>query len=1215
MAMRGGGRDTRTVSARDFHWDRALVATLRHSSLPWNESIAGKPLAAAQLGTRDRLSLLAQFAAHEAMLQFAGLADGDFDPAEWVVVQKRGCDSRLVRVAARPSDLDSAPPPLTLAQQFAAIVRAPGLDVLRQSWARAEAIYGECFARLRSDLAADLSWMRAAAAAAILSPGAEALRSIATGRLTYADESCVEAMRAFELRVYVLRGGSIMRYGALAELEIDPRLSETEAVERIAAEHEGAVFVVVAPEKFDAASKRVLQLLETIDSITLVTPDPNPILPPSRRFIIAPSLALGRAATHIDVQSETFDDLILRGLVTSKRDLEVAEPARSYIAVLSLLGREIPSETALRLLREFTDVSLHDLVIEGVTSFDGKVFRFASDASHLIPTVSRSAICRIAAKVAEESGDLARAAALLVDAEDFATATELLERVEWDSNAIEALWPVPRRVLSPKLAKVLTRVLIKAARYRDAREIAALIDDDDRELALAFIERRTGDYAPALARLERFSGERFDALRAEILSILRRDAEAAELIAGTKNAYLRALILGEKTELTSPYFAARLATYRALERDDVDGALVQIEASLAAANCAIHRIDALMDRVYALFQAGRWNEARSAALEALAEVEETQGDRAAGGLLFLLAYLCADDGQFTLAAQRIERLRHFYGATNDEHHLAELDLLAAHLDFCRGRFDAAHRAGTALLARAHDVPILEAAAVMVDEIDLIRGRAVPSREEPHNVELRNRHRHLRGGALVKPNKLQRFRAALAQNDRSTATALARELRIEIEERSDGPGAELRILRALAVDDLASIDVGWRYATRNRLGHWSESSPLPPIGNEALDTIAADPPRDWLAPTDRELLFIDGCTAWPRDARDAVAAAFSARDELQRLRRLTAHEETNELPRADAAGILGDSLPIREVVSRIALIARRDVAVCILGESGTGKELAARAIHANSPRRAKTFTAVNCAALPENLIESELFGHVRGAFTGADRDRAGLIETTDGGTLFLDEIGEMPLTAQAKLLRFLQDGEFRRVGDATNRNSDVRIVTATNRKLETAVEEGRFREDLYYRIRGVEVALPPLRERGEDILLLARNFLARERERHRGGPSLLSHEVESLFLAFSWPGNVRELQNTIRAAHAIAGDAKEVALEHLPDRLRKASVPRAMAGSYQDAVARFRRDLIEKALTQSNGNQNRAASMLRISRQALGYQIRELGILTAKRPRL
>src|ERR1043165_1733830 len=210
---------------------------------------------------------------------------------------------------------------------------------------------------------------------------------------------------------------------------------------------------------------------------------------------------------------------------------------------------------------------------------------------------------------------------------------------------------------------------------------------------------------------------------------------------------------------------------------------------------------------------------------------------------------------------------------------------------------------------------------------------------------------------------------------------------------------------------------------------------------------------------------------------------------------------------------------------------------------------------------------------------------------------------------------MPLTAQAKLLRFLQEGEFRRVGGAIDSVADVRIVSATNRKLESAVDDGRFREDLYYQIRGVDTPLPPLRERGNDIALLASHFLTKERERHRGGPSRLSSDAESLFLSYSWPGNVRELQNTIRAAHAIAGEAKEIGVEHLPERVRNATPSRAIAGSYPDAVARFKRDLIEGALLQANGNQNRAAAMLKISRQALGYQIRELGILVSNRTEL
>jgi transcriptional regulator with PAS, ATPase and Fis domain len=334
-----------------------------------------------------------------------------------------------------------------------------------------------------------------------------------------------------------------------------------------------------------------------------------------------------------------------------------------------------------------------------------------------------------------------------------------------------------------------------------------------------------------------------------------------------------------------------------------------------------------------------------------------------------------------------------------------------------------------------------------------------------------------------------------------------------------------------------------------------------------------------------------------------------RAENHRMHRVIDQEEASRSSRVEPVdGIVGQSAAIRELFGMIAKVARRDVAVCIMGESGTGKELAARAIHRYSPRRPKTFTAVNCAALPENLIESELFGHVRGAFTGADRDRAGLIETTDGGTLFLDEIGEMPLSAQAKLLRFLQEGEFRRVGDSVNRSADVRIVSATNRKLEAAVEEGRFRDDLYYRIRGVEVLLPALRDRGGDVLLLAQHFLSQERDKHRGGATSLSHDVEAILTSYSWPGNVRELQNAIRAAHAMAGDTRQIDVEHLPERLRSIVPARVTTGSYQDAVTRFKRDLIERSLVQTNGNQNRAASLLRMSRQALAYQIRELGIL-------
>lgn len=201
-----------------------------------------------------------------------------------------------------------------------------------------------------------------------------------------------------------------------------------------------------------------------------------------------------------------------------------------------------------------------------------------------------------------------------------------------------------------------------------------------------------------------------------------------------------------------------------------------------------------------------------------------------------------------------------------------------------------------------------------------------------------------------------------------------------------------------------------------------------------------------------------------------------------------------------------------------------------------------------------------------------------------------------------------MTAQAKLLRFLQEGEYRRVGEAAVRSADVRIVAATNRNLENAVDARSFREDLYYRIRGVEIAVPPLRERGSDVTLLASYFLRKEHEKHRGGPMLCSEEVEAVLLSYRWPGNVRELQNTMRAAHAIGGEARRVEMEHLPERLQGVVVIRKSTGTFFEEIVRFRRTLVEKSLLDSKGNQNQAAKLLGMSRQALAYQIKELGIL-------
>ncbi|HEV7920116.1 MAG TPA: sigma 54-interacting transcriptional regulator [Thermoanaerobaculia bacterium] len=1225
--MRGADRrlrEARTVSLRAFDWERPLLATLRHSTLPRNEEIAGSPLAEA--GTRDRLSLVAQFAAHQALLQFAGIADGDFDAEEWCVVRRRGADCRLVRIGARAPDVAGAPPPLTLIQQFAEHVTAPTLEVLKQPWGRADSVYLEAYARLRGDIAADVRWTRRAAYGELAAPGPDALRTLAAERYASADPSCLESLETLAAldatrRLIVLRGvGLFERYGAFRE--VDKRLSESEAAERLMPRFEKAIVVLADEEAFDASSRKLVQILSSLPGATWIGSTGTP-LPDAAHFLVAPSLPMRRAleerlrAIPVHqrrgklerfVESPAFDGWLERGELPWD-DLppavaQLAEPKRSYLAALALLGRSIPRELASRYLRELMcDASLEELAVDGVSALENGSFLFLEDAvreqtASLIPAASRASLCKVAASVAEENGDFPRAARLL-------------------SGAGEKL--------TPHLARNLADTLLEAGRYRDAKNLAPRLDEADRELVLAAAERRMGDYTPALARLERLPRSlETDLLRAEILLVERRADEAHALLASTQGddvrlSYARAVVALDRGEtpdeswLGDDYYSARYLTYR-------DGDLQHVEASLQRARTPAQRIDALLDRMNTLFTAGRWPEARAAAIEALVEVEETQGDRAAGGFLFVLAYLCADDGQWAHAAHRIERLHQFYGSTRDGRRLAELDLLAAHLDFSRGRFDAARNAAAALVAGRHDPQIHAAACLILDELDWIEGKPHPLRiEHSQNVELDRRARinAMRRAGLDTPpstpttgaEKLQLFRFALGHHQHALAAQLANELGIELRPPAPKAPDDLRILRLAALGH--DLGVPHRYLTRNRLGQW-HGAELP---NEELDRILSMGQTDWIACSDRELLYLEGLSSWPPESRDAIAATFRTRSELQRLRRVMEQEES-AAPRAQTVdGIVGDSPAMKEVFALIAKVARRDVPVCILGESGTGKELVARAIFAGSSRRHKPFIAVNCAALPENLIESELFGHLRGAFTGADRDRAGLIETADGGTLFLDEIGELPPGAQAKLLRFLQEGEFRRVGDTANRTADVRIVSATNRKLESAVEDGRFREDLYYRIRGVELALPPLRERAEDIRLLAAHFVSKEREKHRTGPARLSPDVEAIFRAYAWPGNVRELQNTIRAAHAMAGEAKELEVEHLPERLRQIVAPRASSSSYQDAVARFRRDLIEKSLDQAMGNQNQAAAMLNISRQALAYQIRELGILVNKRPKM
>jgi anaerobic nitric oxide reductase transcription regulator len=322
----------------------------------------------------------------------------------------------------------------------------------------------------------------------------------------------------------------------------------------------------------------------------------------------------------------------------------------------------------------------------------------------------------------------------------------------------------------------------------------------------------------------------------------------------------------------------------------------------------------------------------------------------------------------------------------------------------------------------------------------------------------------------------------------------------------------------------------------------------------------------------------------------------------------------------AAGqILGTSAAVRRLLEEIAVVAGSDLAVLITGETGVGKELVARRIHEGSSRTREAMIYVNCAALPESIAESELFGHVAGAFTGAVRERAGKFEIADGGTLFLDEVGELPLPLQPKLLRALQHGEIQRVGADRTRRVDVRVIAATNRDLKREIAEGRFRSDLYHRLAVYPIHVPALRERREDIPLLAAWFLDLARRRIGSGPLRLSEEARERLSAFDWPGNVRELENVLsrgalRAAAVRPGrEAAVVGLEHLdlpevpPRREAPAPQEEGTPPSLAERLEAFRRSEIRRAVERHGGNWAAAARELGMHRSNLHHVARRLGL--------
>ena len=313
-------------------------------------------------------------------------------------------------------------------------------------------------------------------------------------------------------------------------------------------------------------------------------------------------------------------------------------------------------------------------------------------------------------------------------------------------------------------------------------------------------------------------------------------------------------------------------------------------------------------------------------------------------------------------------------------------------------------------------------------------------------------------------------------------------------------------------------------------------------------------------------------------------------------------------------MIGESESMREVYKLLAKVAPASSTVLLLGESGTGKELVARAIHLNSPRASKPFVAINCATLTESLLESELFGHEKGAFTGAIGQKRGKLEVADGGTVFLDEVGELSPGIQAKLLRALQSREFERVGGTRAIKVDVRMIAATNRDLAVAIKSGRFREDLYYRLNVVSIALPPLRERRDDIPLLAAYFVAEYSKKCKRRVTGISAEARRLMCAYDWPGNVRQLENAIERA-VVLGTTPLITPEDLPEVLFETAVPKTETAvpanetpvGYYETIREAKRQLILKTLSQTGGNYTEAAKLLGIHPNNLHRLLRNLNL--------
>jgi two-component system response regulator AtoC len=345
--------------------------------------------------------------------------------------------------------------------------------------------------------------------------------------------------------------------------------------------------------------------------------------------------------------------------------------------------------------------------------------------------------------------------------------------------------------------------------------------------------------------------------------------------------------------------------------------------------------------------------------------------------------------------------------------------------------------------------------------------------------------------------------------------------------------------------------------------------------------------------------------------DEIILTLKKAEERERLRRENLFLKREVQKEFSFENIISKNERMRQIFDTIRKVAKYKSTILIAGDSGTGKELVAKAIHFNSDRSNQPFIPVNCGAIPENLLESELFGHNKGSFTNAVRTKKGLFEEADGGTMFLDEIGELPLQLQVKLLRVLQDGEIRRIGDSKSITIDVRIIAATIKDLEKEVREDKFRDDLFYRLNVLPITLPPLRERKEDIPLLVDHFMHKYSRELNNPIEGINPEALNCLLNYSWKGNVRELENIIERAIVLT-DSNQIQVENLPIEIQSPKEESRVSSlndelSIKKASRYLEMDLIKKALHKTNGNHTHASKLLEISHRALLYKIKEYGI--------